>query len=175
MAKQLINVGTSANSRTGDNLRTAFIKINENFSEIYNLLATQNAPIGSGEQGPKGDPGPQGPQGPRGFKGDRGDAGPPGPPGADGQDGAVGPKGDTGAQGPAGTNGSSARSGKYLFNNALEWLVVHNMNTTIFTEVLADSHGRRFFAPLQIIDNNSFKINLTEATSGSVDVMFAAI
>jgi hypothetical protein len=38
MAKQLINVGTSPNSRTGDTLRTAFIKINENFDEVYESL-----------------------------------------------------------------------------------------------------------------------------------------
>jgi hypothetical protein len=38
MAKQLINVGISPNSRTGDTLRTAFIKINENFNEVYDSL-----------------------------------------------------------------------------------------------------------------------------------------
>lgn len=32
---QIINVGTTANSRTGDNLRTAFIKVNENFADVY--------------------------------------------------------------------------------------------------------------------------------------------
>ena len=36
MTKQVINVGTSANSKNGDPLRTAFIKINENFTEVYN-------------------------------------------------------------------------------------------------------------------------------------------
>lgn len=36
MAKQTINVGTSANDGTGDPLRTAFIKTNENFTEVYN-------------------------------------------------------------------------------------------------------------------------------------------
>lgn len=35
MAIQLINVGTEANSKNGDLLRTAFIKINENFTELY--------------------------------------------------------------------------------------------------------------------------------------------
>ena len=38
MAKQTVNIGTSANDRTGDNLRTAFNKINENFSELYTAL-----------------------------------------------------------------------------------------------------------------------------------------
>jgi hypothetical protein len=35
MAKQTINVGTTANDRSGDPLRTSFIKVNENFTELY--------------------------------------------------------------------------------------------------------------------------------------------
>ncbi len=35
MAKQTINVGTSANKGDGDPLRTAFTKINQNFTEVY--------------------------------------------------------------------------------------------------------------------------------------------
>lgn len=35
MVQQVINVGTSANDGTGDPLRTAFTKINSNFTEIY--------------------------------------------------------------------------------------------------------------------------------------------
>jgi hypothetical protein len=35
MAKQTINIGTSANDGTGDALRTAFDKINDNFNELY--------------------------------------------------------------------------------------------------------------------------------------------
>ena len=35
MAKQIVNVGTAANSGGGDPLRTAFTKINENFTELY--------------------------------------------------------------------------------------------------------------------------------------------
>lgn len=38
MTKQLINVGTVANDKTGDPLRTAFNKINTNFAELYNVL-----------------------------------------------------------------------------------------------------------------------------------------
>jgi hypothetical protein len=36
MAKQTINIGTIANDGTGDPLRTAFTKVNENFTEVYN-------------------------------------------------------------------------------------------------------------------------------------------
>lgn len=35
MVQQIIAVGSTANDGTGDPLRTAMIKINENFSEIY--------------------------------------------------------------------------------------------------------------------------------------------
>jgi len=37
MAQQTINIGTQANDRQGDPLRTAFQKINNNFSELYTL------------------------------------------------------------------------------------------------------------------------------------------
>ena len=36
MAKQTINVGVSQDDGTGDTLRAAFVKVNENFTEIYN-------------------------------------------------------------------------------------------------------------------------------------------
>ncbi len=36
MAKQTINIGTSANDGTGDPLRTAMDKSNDNFTELYN-------------------------------------------------------------------------------------------------------------------------------------------
>ena len=35
MAKQTVNIGTSANKGNGDPLRTAFTKINDNFTELY--------------------------------------------------------------------------------------------------------------------------------------------
>lgn len=38
MAQQVINVGTVANDGTGDPLRTAFIKVNGNFAELYTVL-----------------------------------------------------------------------------------------------------------------------------------------
>jgi hypothetical protein len=50
MAKQTINIGTTANDGTGDPLRTAFTKINENFTELYgadneaNTLQTETTP-----------------------------------------------------------------------------------------------------------------------------------
>lgn len=38
MTRQHINIGTTANDGTGDPLRTAGDKINDNFIEIYQLL-----------------------------------------------------------------------------------------------------------------------------------------
>lgn len=38
MAQKTINVGQSANDKGGDLLRNAFIKINENFTELYTLV-----------------------------------------------------------------------------------------------------------------------------------------
>ena len=39
MAKQTVNLGSSANDGTGDPLRTAFDKINDNFTELYSAGA----------------------------------------------------------------------------------------------------------------------------------------
>lgn len=38
MAKQIINVGTTANDRKGDSLRAAFTKVNANFTDLYTAL-----------------------------------------------------------------------------------------------------------------------------------------
>ena len=40
MAKQTIQIGTVANDGTGDPLRTAFTKTNENFTELYTAVGT---------------------------------------------------------------------------------------------------------------------------------------
>lgn len=43
MTKQIINLGTTANDGTGDPLRSAFTKINENFDELY--IAINGVPL----------------------------------------------------------------------------------------------------------------------------------
>ena len=47
MTQQVINVGTVANDGTGDPLRTAFIKVNANFADLYTLIPvdTGNNPV----------------------------------------------------------------------------------------------------------------------------------
>jgi len=41
MSKQVINVGTVPNDGTGDSLRDSFIKTNDNFTEVYDALASK--------------------------------------------------------------------------------------------------------------------------------------
>ena len=42
MARQNINVGSKANDKAGDPLRTAFTKINDNFTELYATLSVSS-------------------------------------------------------------------------------------------------------------------------------------
>ena len=43
MAKQVINIGTSANKGDGDPIRTAFDKVNDNFTELYSDVKQLNS------------------------------------------------------------------------------------------------------------------------------------
>lgn len=47
MAKQVIDVGTSASDGTGDPLREAFTKINENFTELYSTVENEGLTYGN--------------------------------------------------------------------------------------------------------------------------------
>lgn len=42
MAKQTIDIGTVANDHTGDSLRDAFDKVNDNFNELYSADVISN-------------------------------------------------------------------------------------------------------------------------------------
>ncbi len=48
MAIQSINLGTYANDKTGDDLRTAFKKVNDNFQELDVIVAVNGANLGTG-------------------------------------------------------------------------------------------------------------------------------
>jgi hypothetical protein len=48
MAKQTINLGTSVNKGDGDPLRTAFSKINDNFTELYTALGLNDTTLNLG-------------------------------------------------------------------------------------------------------------------------------
>lgn len=43
MAKQTINIGTSPNKGDGDPIRTAFDKVNDNFTELYSDVKQLNS------------------------------------------------------------------------------------------------------------------------------------
>ena len=52
MAKQIINIGSQANDRSGDPLRTAFNKINQNFTELYTTASLDiQIPVQTGNVG----------------------------------------------------------------------------------------------------------------------------
>lgn len=61
---------------------------------------------------------------------------------------------------------------RYTFTESLRWTIIHNQNTDQFSEVLTDDNRRRFFANVQVIDLNSFYVELTTATAGTADVTF---
>lgn len=48
MAKQTVGIGSSANDGTGDPLRTAFDKVNDNFDEVYGNNFVTNARLNNG-------------------------------------------------------------------------------------------------------------------------------
>lgn len=48
MVKQVVNTGTLANDGTGDTLRTAATKINNNFTELYDVLGGDGIAVGGG-------------------------------------------------------------------------------------------------------------------------------
>jgi hypothetical protein len=51
MAKQTINVGTTANDGTGDTLRASFVKVNDNFTELYNNSANPSVIVQAATDG----------------------------------------------------------------------------------------------------------------------------
>jgi hypothetical protein len=68
--------------------------------------------------------------------------------------------------------GSGSKITRFKFDASTQWVVKHDKNTTLFQESVVDSNGRRFYPGIQIVDNNTFVINMTEATAGYVDVVF---
>lgn len=59
-----------------------------------------------------------------------------------------------------------------IVSPAIQWIVVHNQGTTEFIKNIFDSTDKEIFASVTIIDNTSFKVDLTEASTGKVCVIF---
>lgn len=129
--KQTVGIGSAANDGTGDPLRTAFDKINDNFDELYAALG--DPPSAGGPTGPTGATGANGAAGdavvwitgagaPGGGTGEDGDMylntsnGDVYGPKAGGAWGApvaniIGPAGSNGATGPTGPTGAAGAQG----------------------------------------------------------------
>jgi hypothetical protein len=60
----------------------------------------------------------------------------------------------------------------FSFSLSIEWLIQHNRDTDKMQISLFSSDGEQFFAKTKILDLNSVKISLTEATSGVAVVYF---
>jgi hypothetical protein len=62
---------------------------------------------------------------------------------------------------------------KFVFDNpSMNWLVQHNKNTSLFQKTILDEYENEMLASINIIDNNSFVVELTEAMTGSVLLRF---
>jgi len=108
MAKKIINVGIIENDKTGDKLRNAMIKINENFNELY---LDNNSAGSSGTSGTDGLTGTSGINGLAGIDGSTGTSGINGSAGIDGLAGTSGINGSAGIDGSAGTSGVNGFDG----------------------------------------------------------------
>ena len=113
MTQQIIDIGSAPNDGTGDTIREAFDKVNDNFTELYAGAGADSGP--QGPQGPSGPTGPQGLLGPTGPAGAKGYIGMDGPQGPTGPAGTTGPQGPTGPVGPAGSFGGITLD--YTFNS----------------------------------------------------------
>jgi hypothetical protein len=73
-----------------------------------------------------------------------------------------------------GGGGGSAFTGirRFEFTNSMSWLVTHNRSTDKFIAQVWNAAGAPMFAAIAVIDENSFRVNLTYPTSGYVDVIF---
>ena len=106
---QNIFVGTLPDDGTGDTLRNAFIKTEENLTALHEYLATNST---VGPTGPTGPIGMTGLRGPAGLTGTRGLLGPAGATGEQGTTGLTGATGATGPIGPIGPTGQTGQTGQ---------------------------------------------------------------
>jgi hypothetical protein len=73
----------------------------------------------------------------------------------------------------SGSSGGYSSFQRFPFPNpSLQWVVSHNRGTILFMEQLKDLNFTPLLASIDVIDGDTFVVNLTEATSGYVDVIF---
>lgn len=62
---------------------------------------------------------------------------------------------------------------KYVFSTpSTVWNINHDRDTDIFHEKIYDVNNTIMYAPIEIVDNNNFRITFTEAVTGYVIVKF---
>lgn len=106
MTQQIINIGAAPDDGTGDHLRVAFDKSNQNFTELYNASAESVVSVGEQTAGHLA-------QFVGGYYVEGVD---PATLGIEGPPGPQGPAGATGAQGPQGEPGASVSTFEYTYN-----------------------------------------------------------
>jgi len=161
MTQQQINIGAAPNDGTGDTIRQAFDKANDNFTELYAGAGADSGP--QGPQGPQGVAGAAGAVGPQGPQGVAGTAGPQGPQGAQGN---AGPQGPMGPSGPAGSFGGVTVDYTFDMNTAntdpgTGRVKFNNLNLTTATQMYIDSSddsGVNLATLLQTIDDSTSTI-----------------
>jgi hypothetical protein len=176
MTQQIIDIGSAPNDGTGDTIREAFEKVNENFTDLYAGAGADTGPQGpSGPEGPQGPQGvagvigpqgPSGPSGPSGPQGVTGDVGPQGPSGPSGAQGIAGPQGPSGPAGPAGSFGGVTLDYTFDSNTAntnpgVGKLKFNNSNLNLATELYIsenDDSAVDVTALLQTIDDSTSTI-----------------
>lgn len=141
MTIQKINIGQKANDGTGDPLRTAFKKINENFDELYALSGISGAGF-SGYSGYSGAAGATGVSGASGSSGATGAQGASGASGVEGASGTSGVSGSIGPQGPQGPEGVAGVAENVLYvsksgNDSNDGTDLSHAKLTIASAVLA--------------------------------------
>jgi hypothetical protein len=149
MARQNIGVGTNANDATGDTLRVAFGKVNNNFIELYTTGGVQGAQGIQGAQGRQGVQGIQGAQGTQGIQGTQG---------RQGAQGITGPIAGLNTQIVYNDSGVANGSASLTFNKVnnslilggnVEWSI---SNTIVQTIPLGNGDG---YSVLNIIPDDS--------------------
>lgn len=150
MAQQIINIGTDPDSGTGDDLRTAFTKVNENFTEVYDAAFN----------------GITGPTGPRGFDGVRGPTGYPGSTGPTGDAGATGPTGPFGLSGAKGATGPTGPSGLDLEQYQY---ITTNFTASAGNRIIASTAGGSFTITLPATPVVGDCVTITDGGNWSVN------
>ena len=73
----------------------------------------------------------------------------------------------------SGSEGGSASYQRFPFPvPTLQWVVQHNRGTVIFMEKIRDTNFVPMLASIDVLDGDLFVVNLTEAMTGYVDVIF---